>query len=138
MVHNFDSGLCQHQVATCYQACCIDQNRNIPGLKQLNIPERKNRSIKSQLWNPQTCSSRNVIEKKLIQSYLVRYSLRFPKVHLCYRDKTESVSSMLRKTAITTRKEKKKLSHPPYDTIIEDTIRHNITQVISTSNAYIP
>ena len=58
---------------------------------------------------------------------------------------------MLRKTAITTPKKKTKkqktkqqqqqqqqLSHPPSHAIIEDTIRHNIAQMTSTSKAYIP
>ena len=41
-VHNFDSGLYEHQVATSYQLGYIDQSCNIPGLKQLNILEQKN------------------------------------------------------------------------------------------------
>ena len=61
---------------------------------------------------------------------------------------------MLRKAAITTPKEKyiyiykkqkkqqqqqqQQLSHPPSHAIIEDTIRHNIAQMTSTSKAYIP
>ena len=39
-----------------HQVGCIDQNRNIPGLEQLNILEQKYPLIKSQLWDPQTCS----------------------------------------------------------------------------------
>ena len=58
---------------------------------------------------------------------------------------------MPRKTAITTPKKKTKkqktkqqqqqqqqLSHPPSHAIIEDTIRHNIAQMTSTSKASIP
>ena len=45
---------------------------------------------------------------------------------------------MLRKTAITTPKEEKKMSHSPFHTIIKDTIRHNIAQMTSTSKAYMP
>ena len=78
----------------------------------------------------------NLIERWSILSVLVRYSLRFPLAHWCYSDKTESISSML--IPITTPKEKKRLSHPPFHTIIEDTIRHNIAQMTSTSKAYIP
>ena len=70
--------------------------------------------------------------------------------HWCYSDKTEFISSMLRKSAITNPKKKQQqikqqqqqqqqqLSHPPFHTIIEDTIRHNIAQMTSTSKAYIP
>ena len=48
---------------------------------------------------------------------------------------------MGKKTAITTPKEtknKKKLSHPRFHTITEDTIRHNIAQMTSTSKTDIP
>ena len=38
-MHNFDSGLDQHQVAASCQVDCIDQNRNIPGSNQLQILE---------------------------------------------------------------------------------------------------
>ena len=55
-LHNFDSWLCQQQVATLYKVACIDQNRNIPGLKQLSILEQKNPSMKFHLGNPQICS----------------------------------------------------------------------------------
>ena len=44
-LHNFDSWFSQYQVATSYKVACIDQNRNIPGLKQLNILEQKNPSM---------------------------------------------------------------------------------------------
>ena len=53
---NFDSGLHGNHVATSYQIGCIDKPRNIPGLKQHNIHEQGNASVKSQFWNPQTCS----------------------------------------------------------------------------------
>ena len=46
----------RHQIAKSYQVGCIGQNCNIPSLKELNILEQKNPSIKCQLWNPQTCS----------------------------------------------------------------------------------
>ena len=35
---------------------CIDKSRNIPGLKQRNIQEHKNPSMKSEPWNPHTPS----------------------------------------------------------------------------------
>ena len=44
---------------------------------------------------------------------------------------------MLRKTVAILHK-KKRTSYPPSHTIIEDTIRHNIAQITSTSKAYIP
>ena len=44
---------------------------------------------------------------------------------------------MLRKTAVTTPKGKKLRYRPPH-TIIEDTVRHNIVQMTSTSKACIP
>ena len=74
---------------------------------------------------------------------IARYSLRFSHAHWCYSDKTESISSILRKIAITTPKKKQQqqqqqLNHPPSHTIMEDTIRHNIAQMTSTSKAYIP
>ena len=37
------------QVAASHQVGCIDYDSNIPGLKQLNILEQKNPSMKSQL-----------------------------------------------------------------------------------------
>ena len=51
-LHNFDSGLYWNHVATSYQVGCIDKSCNIPGLKQRNIPEQGNPSVKSQFWNP--------------------------------------------------------------------------------------
>ena len=62
-----------------------------------------NLSINSQLWNPQTCS-----RTETSSSALVRYSLRLLHTHWCYSDKTESISSMLRNTTITTPKGKRK------------------------------
>ena len=47
-LHNFDSGLYWNHVATSYQVGCIDKSRNIPGLKQRNIHEQENLSMKSQ------------------------------------------------------------------------------------------
>ena len=38
------------------QLGCIGKSRNIPGLKQRNLHEERNPSMKSQVWNPQTCS----------------------------------------------------------------------------------
>ena len=61
----------------------------------------------------------NLIE---IPFALVRDSLRCSHVHWCYSDKTESISSMLRKTAITTPKKSKnktKNELSPIRTIIE-------------------
>ena len=55
-MHNFDSGLDQHQVAASCQVDCIDQNRNIPGSNQLQILEQRNPSMKSKLWNPWTAT----------------------------------------------------------------------------------
>ena len=55
-LHNFDSGLYWNHVATCYQVGCIGKSRNIPDLKQSNIREQGNPSMKSQFWDPQTHS----------------------------------------------------------------------------------
>ena len=41
----------QHPIET-----SLDKSRNIPALKQPNIHEQKNPSMKSQFWNPQTRS----------------------------------------------------------------------------------
>ena len=45
-LHNFDSGLYWNHVATSYQVGCIDKSGNIPGLKQCNIHEQGNPSLK--------------------------------------------------------------------------------------------
>ena len=55
-LHNFDPGLYWNYMAASYQVGCIDKSRNIPGLKQRNIHEQGNPSVKSQFWNPQTHS----------------------------------------------------------------------------------
>ena len=47
-LHNFHSGLDWNHVVTCYQVGCIDKSRNMPGLKQRNIREQGNPSMKSQ------------------------------------------------------------------------------------------
>ena len=99
--------------------------------------KQKNPFMKSQLWNPQTCSS-DLVERQSVPSALVCYSLRFPHDHHCYSDKTESIFSMLRKTAISThQKPKKEMSHPSFYAINEDTLRHNIAQMTSASKVYI-
>ena len=72
-------------------------------------------------------------EGQSIPSALVGYSLRFPYAYWCYNDKTESISSMLKKAVVIT--SQKTLS--PIHTIIEDTIRHDIAQMTSTKKAYI-
>ena len=57
--------------------------------------------IDSQLWNPRTCSRiETSLKDSRSPSALVLYSLRFPHAHWCYSDKTETISSMLRKTAL--------------------------------------
>ena len=62
-LHNFGD------VATSYQVDCIDKSGNTPGLKQRNVDEQGNPSIKSQLWNPQL-RSRVGTSPKVNRSYL--------------------------------------------------------------------
>ena len=83
----------------------------------------------------QMIQNENLIETQSIPSALVSYSLGFPHTHGCYSNKTESVSSMLQKTVITTTK--KFQPNLPIQTIIVDTNRHNIAQMTSTNRAYI-
>ena len=85
--------------------------------------------MKSQFWNIQTRSRVGTSPKANLSDLLVRYRLIFSQAHWCYNDKTtESISFMLRRTVVIT------LYHPSH-TIIEDTIRHNIAQMTSTSKA---
>ena len=125
-----------NHVATFYQVGCIDKSRIIPGLKQ------RNRHKETPQWNhnsesSDTLQSWYLTEGCSIPSTLVRYSLRFSQGHWCYNNKrTDSISFMLRKTVPITLK-KKETSYPPSHTITEDTIRHNIAQMTSTSKAYI-
>ena len=126
-------------MAASYQVGCIDKSRNIPGLKQRNIHKQGNPSVKSQFWNPQTRSRVGTLPKaNPFPSALARYRLGFSQAHWCYNDNTtESISFMLRKTVVIIL-QKKKTSFPPSHMIIEDTFRHNIAQMTSTSKAYIP
>ena len=121
-----------NHVATSYLVGCIDKSRNIPGLKPGSIHEQGNPSVKSHMLQ-----SWYLTKGLSIPSALVRYRLKFSQAHWCCNDKTtESISFMVRKTVFITLK--KKTSYPPSHTIIEDTIRHNIAQITSTSKAYIP
>ena len=74
------------------------------------------------LWNPQTFSRIETI----IPFTLVNLQPQASHARWCYSGKTESISSMLRKTAITTTSKKKS---PSSQAIMEDTIRHNIAQM---------
>ena len=55
-LHNFASGLYWNHVAAFYQVGCIDKSRNKQCIKQRNIHEQGNPSVKSQFWNLQTCT----------------------------------------------------------------------------------
>ena len=68
-LHNFDSGLYWDDVATSYQEDSIGKSGNTPGLKQRNIEEQGNPSMKSELWNPQL-RSRVGNSPKANRSYL--------------------------------------------------------------------
>ena len=111
---------------------CFKRNKYTQTEEPLNKIHTLESSDMLQNWN--------FIPRYLVPSALVSYSLRFSQAHWCYSDNTESISSMLRKTAKITpkKKNKKKLIHPLSCSIIEDTIRHSIVQMTSTRKTYIP
>ena len=113
-----------------------------------NIQRKKNPEMEFLVWSPLTCFQFQS-SLKANQSHLPK-SVDFPKLtdHWSYSDKTGSVTSILRKTTqsltreVSPRKKKKKekarASYLLPHAFMEDTIRHNIAQMTSTSKAYIP
>ena len=73
---------------------------NIPGWKECNILTQRNPTVKFLVWNPWHVSDFKSHWSLSIPSAIVRYSLKFPLVHWCYCDTTDSILFILRKTSI--------------------------------------
>ena len=100
--------------------------------------KKKKKQIRTcrQIEKANNKGTKKISKLKIIDPiYLTRSSLRFPNAHWCYSDKSDSIFSMLRKTTTTI---PKTTSHLLSHTIMEDTIRHEITQMTSINKAYIP
>ena len=136
----------------------MNKNATFPVKKKKNIQRKKNPAMEFLVWNPLTCFKFQS-SLKANQSHLPK-SVDFPTLtdHWSYSDKTGSVTSILRKTTqsltreVSPRKKKRKsrqtntkkqtkrnrASYLLPHAFMEDTIRHNIAQMTSTSKAYIP
>ena len=87
-------------------------------------------------WQPKYNQHLTLLQRR-VTAELDCYRLRFSQAQWCYNDETtKSISFILRKAVVITLK--KNTSYPPSHTIIEDSIRHNIAQMTSTSKVYIP
>ena len=99
-----------------------------------HIKTREHQNKIHSLKSPYVFKTSNLTEGSSIPSVYVFYSLRFSHTHLCYNDKTDSISFILRKTETSSLTKK---SYPLSHDFMEDTMRHNIAQTTSASKVYV-